>query len=342
MSISILIVNYNNKFYTDICLESLRRQTRRDFEVVVIENGSSRVERASGEGMANFKQVILNKNYGFPMGVNLGVKACTGEWVLVLNNDCEVKEDFVAAAADALASRRNDNEYLVFSPKILQKRGQTSAFAAKLRPTQWKSIPTEKIKHKDKDRGILEENRGVYRKNDIDQKIIYACGDEIDEKGLARNIGRGEIDRGQFDNVKEVPLASFACILVKREILERFPLDETYSPGYYEDVDFCLRLKKAGLKIAFMSQAICWHFGEASFGKLKSIDNEMRQFRNLSFTVAKHFSWFNIVRHWMIFNLKSFRYYFFMKKQWKFLMIETQVLKRLFCRISRIFTSKEY
>ncbi len=306
MKYSLLIINHINTKFTETCLNSIKNQVG-DFEVVMIENGSREEERADGKGFARFKQVILNKNYGFPVGVNVGVKACVGEWVLVLNNDCELKDDFLEkmkrsidsdfpsfARSYGMARRRNDKEYFIFSPKIY------SHSAKALRDKQKKPV-------------------------------IYACGDCIDEKGLAHNIGRGEVDHGQYDKNTEVPLASFACILIKKEVLKKFPLDESFSPGYYEDVDFCLRVQKAGYKIAFVPQAVCWHMGEASFGKLNSIENEMRQFRNLSYVVAKHFSLANIVRHYLVFNLKSLRYYLLMKKRIEFFLIECQILKRFFC-----------
>lgn len=282
---SILIVAHNNKKYTQHCLISIEQQTNKNFEIVVVENGSNEEERAAGKG---FKTILLEKNYGFPFAVNLGAKACKSDWILVLNNDCELKENFVEEITQAVEKNPAGK---VFSPKIYQMA-------------------------KDK------------------EKIIYSCGDDIDEKGLARNIGRGEEDKGQYDKVKTVPLACFACILIKKEILERFPLDESYF-GYYEDVDFGLRLQKAKIPIFFAPNAICYHFGEASFSKLNRLDNEIRQFQNLSLTVAKHFSFSNIVRHYAIFNLKSFRYYFFMKKKWKFLLVERKIAKAFFQRLSK-------
>ena len=54
----------------------------------------------------------------------------------------------------------------------------------------------------------------------IDEKIGGKALEllDIDKKGLARNIGRGEEDKGQYDEQKTVPLATFACILIKKEI----------------------------------------------------------------------------------------------------------------------------
>lgn len=289
MIINTLIINYNEKLITENCI----RSTKQDIPIILAENGCKK-EGILEDG--DFTHLIFNQNYGFPAAVNVGVKACSADWVLVLNNDCVLKENFIGEMEKAA---EENPEYAIFSPKILQGKSLNDGI---LRPG----------------------NDGAQD----DVNVIYACGDKIDEKGLAGNTGRGEVDHGQYDHQKEVPLASFACILIKKELLERFPLDESYF-GYYEDVDFCLRVAKAGYKIRFVPKAVCFHLGEASFGKLSNLDNEMRQFRNLSLTVIKNFPLSNIVRHWMVFNLKSFRYYFFMKRQWKFLWAEWEIIRKI-------------
>lgn len=304
MSILILIINYNEKKVTNLCLESIKLQTSINHQTVLVDNGSREEEKVKDPGI---KTIQLNKNYGFPFAVNLGVKACQGDWILVLNNDCELQENFIEEMTKATEKYP---EGKVFSPKIFQS---LTAREGILRPSP----------------------NGEGAQDDAQQKkmrVIYSCGDDIDEKGLARNIGRGEVDRGQYDEVKTVPLATFACILIKKEILEKFPLDESYF-GYYEDVDFCLRLQKAKVPIYFAPNAVCRHLGEASFSKLNNLDNEIRQFKNLSLTVIKHFSIKNIVRHYLLFNLKSFRYYFFMKKKWKFIFTEIEIVKQAFIRL---------
>lgn len=288
MVLTILIINYNEKVITKNCLQSIDSQSIKSFSVLLLDNGSKKEEQVHDNRVT---QIFLNKNYGFPFAVNLGVKACKTDWILILNNDCEIAPNFLEEMQKAI---NNNPSAKVLSPKIYRKTVN-------------------------------------YSKN-----ILYACGDTIDEKGLAKNIGRGETDNGQYDNQKNVPLATFACLLVKKEILKRFPLDESYF-GYYEDVDFGLRLQKAKIPIYFVPNAICYHIGEASFAKLNKIDNEIRQFKNLSLTMIKHFSFYNIVRHYALFNLKSFRYYFFMKKKWNFIFVELQILFKLINRSIKKF-----
>jgi len=317
MSISILVINYNEKLLTTTCINSIFNQKKRlnQLSVFVIENGSKENEQTKGDW---FETIVLNQNYGFPFAVNLGVKMAKSDWVLVLNNDCELQENFIE---EMIKATEKNPEGKVFSPKIFQKVDRQRSLDSR------RSLPRTELRGgNDSEREERTENTNA------NSNIIYACGDDIDNKGLARNIGRGEIDHGQYDNAKTVPLATFACILIKKEILKKFPLDESYF-GYYEDVDFCLRLQKAKTPIFFASKAICFHLGEASFSKLNNLDNEIRQFRNLSFTVIANFPFSNIVRHYLLFNLKTFRYYFFMKKQFSYLLVERQILKEVLRKV---------
>lgn len=272
---SILIVS-NQPDLIVMSLKKLSVHENTRYEIVLVIDG---VRNQIDSDSLFLKVIYFNQNYGFPAAVNLGVKCCTSDWILLLNDDCVLDENFFAKLEKELQAPK----YEIYSFKILQGD----------------------------------------KKND--QKIIYACGDAIDQKGLAKNVGKGERDTGQYDDLSEVDLACFACILIKKKWLEKFPLDENYF-GYYEDVDFCLNLKEIGIKIGFLPHCKAYHLGEASFSKFDKIENEMRQFRNLSLTYFKHFPVVDIVRHWLIFNLKSFRYYFFMKKKSGFLKIELYLL----------------
>ncbi len=105
MKVSVIILNWNGKRFLDDCLTSLAAQTFRDFETILVENGSS-------DGSADYvrerfpwvKLLALDRNLGFAGGNNRGLLACTGEYIVTLNNDTRVEAPFLAelvAAADA-------------------------------------------------------------------------------------------------------------------------------------------------------------------------------------------------------------------------------------------------
>ena len=86
--ISVVIVNYNGKKFLDGCLSSLDRQTCRDFEVILVDNGSS--DGSAAYVRERYPSVILvetGKNLGFAGGTNAGIRVARGEFIFTLNND---------------------------------------------------------------------------------------------------------------------------------------------------------------------------------------------------------------------------------------------------------------
>lgn len=91
IKVSIIIPNWNGRFLLEDCLRSLLKQSFKDFEVVVVDNGST--DSSSEYIHSNFphvRTVNLDKNYGFAKAVNEGVKASNAEYVVFLNNDTSV------------------------------------------------------------------------------------------------------------------------------------------------------------------------------------------------------------------------------------------------------------
>ncbi len=64
----------------------------------------------------------------------------------------------------------------------------------------------------------------------------------------------------------EFPRVAFLCTLIKREVIEKVgALDERFSPGNYEDDDYCLRAQLAGFKTVIALDVFIHHYGSASF-----------------------------------------------------------------------------
>ena len=58
------------------------------------------------------------------------------------------------------------------------------------------------------------------------------------------------------------------CFLFKRELMERIGLlDERYSPGHYEDDDYCYQARNLGYRIMIAGDVFVFHYGSASFGQ---------------------------------------------------------------------------
>ncbi len=135
-AISLIIVNYNGLHLLKECLESLRLQTFRDFEIIIVDNAS---QDGSGEYIrANFpevKLIVLPLNVGFGGANNEGLKQADGECIALLNNDAEADSDWLRNLADAMA--RNPavgicaSKMLVHGTEVIDSAGDGFATSLK-------------------------------------------------------------------------------------------------------------------------------------------------------------------------------------------------------------------
>src|SRR5690348_7797556 len=89
--VDVVIPNWNGSHWLQQCLPSLFAQTFRDFEVIVVDNGST--DDSLDWVRAQFPQVhiIRNKqNLGFGAATNQGITATSSPFVATLNNDTQV------------------------------------------------------------------------------------------------------------------------------------------------------------------------------------------------------------------------------------------------------------
>ena len=94
--VSIVIPNFNGLGFLPCVLGSLRRQSYTDFEVILVDNGSSDASLSYVKEEHPWVRVIaLSENTGFARAVNLGISDSRGRYVVLLNNDTEAEEDFL-------------------------------------------------------------------------------------------------------------------------------------------------------------------------------------------------------------------------------------------------------
>lgn len=101
---------------------------------------------------------------------------------------------------------------------------------------------------------------------------IWSRGGKIDPiRYSAGLIDYGSLDRDVDKKIVDVDFVSGTAIMVKREVFEKIGLfDERYFL-YYEDVDFCLRAKKAGFRVALVSSSRITHYESLIIGKRSSL-----------------------------------------------------------------------
>lgn len=101
--IDIIIPNYNGIELIPICLDALRRQTRRDFQITVVDDAST------DESIALIRQqypevrlIELRHNSGLAKAINHAISQTHAEYVVLLNNDTEADEHWLAELVGAL------------------------------------------------------------------------------------------------------------------------------------------------------------------------------------------------------------------------------------------------
>ena len=108
MEVSVIIPNFNGIAFLDSVHASLEGQTLSNFEVILVDNGST--DGSCSFVTANYPWVHLielSENFGFCGAVNAGIRAAKAPYVLLLNNDTEVKEDFVEEMLAAIRRHKN-------------------------------------------------------------------------------------------------------------------------------------------------------------------------------------------------------------------------------------------
>lgn len=101
--VTVVIPNYNGMAYLKTCLASLERQTIKEFAVLIVDNGSTDGSQAwIAENYPAVRVLPLDKNYGFCVAVNRGIRAADTPYVILLNNDTETEPEFVEALLAAV------------------------------------------------------------------------------------------------------------------------------------------------------------------------------------------------------------------------------------------------
>lgn len=95
---SVLIVNYNGGAYVQGALDSLKRQTHRSFEVILLDNASAdgSVDGLDACGLPAFRLMREAENHGFARGNNLAAAEAKGRWLALLNPDAAARPDWLA------------------------------------------------------------------------------------------------------------------------------------------------------------------------------------------------------------------------------------------------------
>jgi GT2 family glycosyltransferase len=107
---------------------------------------------------------------------------------------------------------------------------------------------------------------------------------------LGKHVGADEVDAGQYEIPADMEYVTGASLAVRREVLDKVGLlDELLFPAFYEDVDLCWRVRKAGWRVRYVPQSVAVH-DEASSTRHHWPSRHYYHYRNRLLFLFKHFS----------------------------------------------------
>jgi GT2 family glycosyltransferase len=164
-SVSVIIVNYNNRKYLEKCLESVFNSNYPDLEVVFVDNASTDGSVDLVKKMFGCKCSLIiiqnSENLGYAEGNNVGIRHASGEYFVLLNNDTEVDRDWISELVRVMGSDIciGAVQSKLVSMNSRERLDSAGGFIDRF------GFPME--------RGAQEEDCGQYK---IEDEIFYAKG----------------------------------------------------------------------------------------------------------------------------------------------------------------------
>lgn len=252
MTLSIIIVSYNNRDLLKMCLQSLERakpamkKAKYSFEVIVSDNGSD----DTGEMIAKeFPWVFYHKNannLGFAKGNNVVRHLCKGEYILMLNPDTLVEENTLP---ESITYMKNHADVGAMTCKIVMSDGSLDKDARRSFPTPW--VAFTHISMLDR---LFPSSR------------------------LFARYWYGYLSP---DEEAEVDVLEGAYCLVRRHVMDMIGW---YDEDYFlngEDIDLCWKIKEAGYKIMYLPSLTIRHYKGATKGKQQNAPVTIRVDRSV-------------------------------------------------------------
>jgi GT2 family glycosyltransferase len=230
IELSIVIVNWKSRGFLENCLTSIHAHCDSpDYEIIVIDNASYDGCKEMLE--SRFPDVIFiqsNENLGFARANNLAYNKSRGRNILFLNPDTEIQRHALRTLLKAL-----------------------------------QTIP---------DAGMVGAK--LLNSDDTLQTTCITALPSIANQALASNYLRNHFPSwsiwgvrplySEDQKVSQVEAISGACMLAKREILDRIGCFTTDYFMYAEDMDLCIKINKTGAKICYVPEAVVVHHGGGS------------------------------------------------------------------------------
>ena len=226
--ISICLVTLNAKQYLYSCLVSIQKsEPKASIEIIVSDNHSSdgTIDMLAEE-FPEVKLIRNDKNGGFAKPTNLAIRESRGRYVLLLNPDTVVHGN----ALDTLAAYLDSHpETGVVGPKIFNRDGSMQKQCRRSEGRPWDAFCH------------LSGLAAAHPKNPRYNGYLMGYLDE--------------------NETHEAQAVSGACMLIRREVLDKVGLLDERFFAYQEDSDFCKRTREAGWTVVYHPAARITHYG---------------------------------------------------------------------------------
>lgn len=258
MKISVVIVNYNVKYYVGQCIDSVQRALQGiDSEIIVVDNHSRDGSVDYLSKIEGVRIIESGHNLGFSKANNIAIRQSTAEYVLMLNPDTIVAEDAIRMIIDFADSHPHAGGIGV---RMHNDWGTTA---------------------RESRRGLPSPMTSFYKIIGLSKRLPQH-----------RKYGRYYMGWLPWDSPSRIEVVSGACFLVRRKALDEVGLmDEDYFM-YGEDIDLSYRLLKGGWENWFVPADIIHYKGEStqktSFNYVHVFYNAMLIFMRKHYS---HLSW---------------------------------------------------
>lgn len=292
--VSIIILNWNGWRDTIECLESVYGITYPNYDVIVVDNGSKNDSVTKIREYAEGKLGVISSFFRYS-GDNKPL-----HYIEYSREETEGGGMKEAEIADLPPWRRI----------VLIKNPENSGFAEGnnigikyalkvLNPEYVLLLNNDTVVEKNflnELVGVAESDKGIgfvgpktyyydyYGRTDV---INFAGGRLVIWKGKSAHIGVNEIDKGQYNTVTDVDYVEGSCLLARRKVLELVGLLDPVYFLYWEEADWCIRVKKAGSRLVYAPKSKIWHKISASSKKASST-TQYYMARNRSWFVMKN------------------------------------------------------
>lgn len=223
--VAVIIPHYNGQQMLADCLNSLTRTEGGDYTIYLVDNAST--DGSPQWAKQNYPQIEVissERNLGYAGGCNLGIRSTSEEYVVLLNNDTEVKPDWLKALAVELD---RDPSVAAAQPKIL-----------------WLQ-----------DRSLFDYSGGAGGMMDI-YGFPYCLGRLFD----AKEKDQGQYDGG----IKNIFWASGSASIYRRSALDRVGLLDEDFFMHMEEIDLAWRMHLAGFRVIAVPGSIIYHLSGGS------------------------------------------------------------------------------